>query len=157
MQWSNEKPTNAGWYWVRDSRRYGVAHVRQDIAFDGQKYLWVVAMYPNHGTEQGLMMTWGTDTEWAGPIESPFVVDRLCKWELGCNIPMPRAINAPESLCLWHQACLKTDNPQETARDFLMFETWLAVMQLVVPVPAPWWRTAEVLFAVTVGKREVIE
>lgn len=155
MNWTTERPTNAGWYWVRDSRRYGVAYVRQDTAFDGQKYLWVVALYPFHGTEQGLLNTWGTDTEWARPIEPPFLVSRLCTWELGCNIPMPRAINAPEILCLWHQACIKTGKPQETARDFAKFDTWLASVQLVAPVPQPWDNTAEYLFAVTVGKREI--
>ncbi len=154
MDWSTTKPTNPGWYWIRDARRYGVAYVRQDTAFDAQKYLWAIALYPNHGMVSAQLNTWNDD-EWAGPIDSPFMVARLCKWESGCNIPMQQAIEDPASLCLWHQACLKTGNPQETARDVAQFDAWLRALQLVEPVPEPWGKPAEVLFSVTLGKRVV--
>lgn len=151
--WTFEKPTKPGWWWIRDDRRYGIACVRQSTAFDGEKFLWVDALYPSYGMNSGTMDLWPNTYEWLGPIDPPFLVTRLCAWGAGCSIPMRQEMDEPASLCLWHQACLRSVNPQGMALDQAQFDAWL--LTLVAPVQAPWSRRAEVLWPVTLGKRAV--
>lgn len=151
MEWTTEKPNRPGWYWVREDRRYGMAYVRQETTADGFKYLWVEAMYPGF-QHVSMDVEWWPTSEWSGPIDPPFLVTRLCNWEAGCNIPMQQVIEEPASLCLWHQACLKSPTPRVMAGDRAQFEAW--INGRVAP-PEPWGRGAEVLWPVTVGKREL--
>lgn len=151
--WTVEQPTKPGWWWIRDSRRYGVASVRQGISFSGIKFLWVDALYHTYGLHSAILDMFPTTHEWSGPIDPPFLVMRLCAWDAGCSIPMRQEIEEPASLCLWHQTCLKSANPRVMALDRVQFDAWL--LTLVDPVPDPWGRRADVLWPVTIGKREV--
>ena len=151
--WSFEQPTKPGWWWIRDSRRYGIAYVRQGVAPDGQKFLWVEALYPTFGMRSDNLDAWPTTHEWSGPIDTPFLLTRLCIWDLGCSIPMRQERDEPASLCLWHQACLKSANPPAMSQDRVQFDTW--IQALAAPVIEPWGRRADVLWPVTFGKREI--
>lgn len=151
--WSLEQPTKPGWFWIRDARRYGIAYVRQGVSPDGLKFLWVEALYPTFGMRSDNLDVWPTTHEWSGPIDPPFLVTRLCAWESGCSIPMRKEIDEPASLCLWHQACLKSTNPPAIALDREQFNAW--IQALAAPAPAPWGRSADVLWPVTFGKREI--
>lgn len=130
-----------------------MAYISQHATFDGGKYLWADAMYPGHNTVSMDIDRWSSLNEWSGPIDPPFLVTRFCVWESGCNIPMQQSIDEPASLCLWHQECIKSEKPQEMARDQAQFEAWMKT--LVGPVPEPWSMAPEVLWPVTVGKREL--
>jgi hypothetical protein len=152
--WSLDPPTKPGWFWVRDARRYGIAHVRQGVSPEGLKFLWVEALYPTYGLQSDNLDAWPSTHEWAGPLDTPFQVPRLCIWNLGCSIPMLKEIDEPASLCLWHQACIKSATPIAMALDRAQFDDW--IQALVAPVPAPWGRSADVLWPVTFGKRDIM-
>lgn len=66
MTWTREKPTTAGWYWVRIARANDGGEIVRVIPGLGGRLL-VRSTYSLHET----LSTFDKRCEWCGPLEAP--------------------------------------------------------------------------------------